>query len=80
MMMTNGFGTIIGSFVSGKLIAAYFTVEKLVVENGQEITLLEKKWPDIWLTFAGYALVVAVLFALLFRHKHKPEDVAEIKH
>ena len=70
MMMTNGFGTIIGSFISGKLIAAYFTVEKTVVENGQTITHIEKEWPDIWITFAAYSLVVAILFAILFKHKH----------
>ncbi len=80
MMMTNGFGTIIGSFVSGKLIATYFTVEKHIVENGQSVTLFEKNWPDIWLVFAAYALVIAVLFALLFRHKHDPKDVSSIKH
>lgn len=30
-------------------------------------------WPNSWFIFAAYALVVAVLFALVFRYKHTPE-------
>ena len=30
-------------------------------------------WPDSWYIFAGYALVVAVLFAIVFRYKHQPQ-------
>ncbi len=69
MMMTNGFGAMIGSFVSGWLIAKFFTLE-----NG------DKMWHEIWLIFAAYALVIAILFGLFFRHKHNPAEVAEIKH
>jgi NHS family xanthosine MFS transporter len=29
----------------------------------------------IWLVFAAYALVIAILFALLFKHKHEPEKL-----
>ena len=69
MMMTNGFGAMLGSLGSGWLIAKYFTNE-----NG------DKMWHEIWLIFAAYALVIAVLFALMFKHKHNPADVAEVKH
>ena len=31
-----------------------------------------KDWHEIWLTFAIYALIVAVLFAVLFKHRHQP--------
>jgi MFS transporter, NHS family, xanthosine permease len=58
MMMTNGFGAVFGSLTSGFLIDNYFTT------NGQ------KDWHNIWLTFAGYALVITIGFALLFKHKH----------
>lgn len=68
MMMTNGLGSILGSNVSGFLIDTYFT------HNGV------KDWHQIWLTFSIYAAVVAVLFALIFRHKHQPEDVARVQH
>ncbi|MBQ2978823.1 MAG: nucleoside permease [Bacteroidaceae bacterium] len=30
-------------------------------------------WPNSWYIFAAYALVVAILFAIIFRYKHTPE-------
>jgi NHS family xanthosine MFS transporter len=39
-----------------------------------------RDWPNIWIAFAAYALILAVLFAVLFKHKHKPEELADIKH
>lgn len=80
MMMTNGFGTIIGSFVSGWLIANYFTVKKTVELNGAQTIIMEKDWYNIWLAFAAYALVVAILFAVLFKHKHDPKAVENVTH
>jgi len=65
MMMTNGFGAVLGSSVSGWVIQEYFT-------NPADQS---KDWPSIWLTFAAYALVIAVLFVLLFRHEHDPESI-----
>ncbi|MEP7080078.1 MAG: nucleoside permease [Ginsengibacter sp.] len=67
MMMTNGFGAYLGSVVSGYIIDKYFTV------GGG------KDWHGIWLTFAGYALVVAILFAIFFRHKHRPEIIDNVQ-
>lgn len=69
MMMTNGFGAILGSWSSGYIIDNYF---KDVAGHYD--------WQGIWLTFAAYALVVAIAFAVLFKHKHVPEEVAEVKH
>ena len=31
-------------------------------------------WPNSWYIFAGYALIVGVLFALVFQYKHTPES------
>ena len=31
-------------------------------------------WPNSWFIFAGYALIVATLFAVVFRYKHNPEE------
>lgn len=69
MMMTNGFGTIIGALGSGIIIEKFF-----LLQDGS------KDWPDIWLAFAAYALLVAVLFGILFKHKHNPKEVENIKH
>ena len=69
MMMTNGFGAIMGSLASGALIQQFFTAA-----DGT------KNWHEIWLTFALYALVIAVLFALMFRHKHDPKEVENFAH
>lgn len=33
-------------------------------------------WPDSWFIFAAYALVVAIVFALVFRYKHTPSATA----
>jgi NHS family xanthosine MFS transporter len=37
-------------------------------------------WKGIWLCFAGYSLVVAILFAMMFRHEHVKEDMSTISH
>ncbi len=69
MMMTNGFGAILGSSVSGWLISSFFTNP----DGG-------KMWHEIWLVFSIYALIIAIAFAILFKHKHNPAVVAELKH
>jgi NHS family xanthosine MFS transporter len=63
MMMTNGVGAWIGSVTSGWVIGKYF-----VHADGS------RDWPGIWQTFSIYALIIAVLFMLLFKHKHIPND------
>jgi NHS family xanthosine MFS transporter len=42
--------------------------------------IMVQQWEPIWLSFAGYALVVAILFAILFKHKHNPDEIGEISH
>lgn len=58
MMMTNGFGAMFGSWASGYAIDKYFT------HAGT------KDWHSIWLCFAIYALIIAIAFAVMFKHKH----------
>jgi len=69
MMMTNGFGAVLGSVSSGFIIDHFFKTE-----NG------DFQWQGIWFAFAAYALVVAVLFAVSFKHKHNPNDLIDVKH
>jgi len=61
MMMTNGVGAFLGSFISGFAIDRFFTLADGRLE-----------WPMIWLSFAAYSLLLAILFAVLFKHKHEP--------
>ena len=58
MMMTNGVGAILGSMISGVVIDLFFTNPDKSLQ-----------WKNIWLTFAAYALVVAVLFMVMFKDK-----------
>ena len=69
MMMTNGIGAFLGSRISGWMIDRFYTTA-----NG------DKQWHGIWLVFAIYALIVAVLFAIFFKHKHDPKANLEVKH
>lgn len=75
MMMTNGFGAILGSSVSGFIIDKFFILG-VYPEDGSKIIA----WKEVWLVFAAYALVVAVLFSIFFKHKHNPEEVENIQH
>jgi NHS family xanthosine MFS transporter len=63
MMMTNGFGAIMGSSISGYIIQKYYTAGEV------------KDWHSIWLTFSIYALIIAVAFAIFFKHKHNPKEI-----
>ncbi len=47
LMMTNGFGCILGGMVSGKVVEMYTTAGLT-------------DWKTVWLIFAGYSLVLAV--------------------
>ena len=61
MMMTNGVGAFLGSKISGWVIDNYYTLP-----TG------DKNWQGIWQTFAIYSFIVAILFTMLFKHKHVP--------
>ena len=65
MMMTNGVGATIGT------LGAQAVVNRLVYNGSQGVEMMQG-WSYTWLVFAGYALVVAVLFALIFKYKHTP--------
>ena len=108
MMMSNGFGAIIGSVSAGWAIDKFFTQKfstadslagflDTTVDNSKFVEFIGKQgssivngtltkeiamkdWPHIWLAFAAYALVIAVLFALMFKHKHNPEAIGNVSH
>jgi NHS family xanthosine MFS transporter len=69
MMMVNGFGALFGSFTSGLIIDKFFTLADH-----------SKNWQGIWLCFASYALVIAIIFPFVFRYKHNAALEHAIKH
>jgi MFS family permease len=59
MMMTNGFGATIGTLAAGAVVDAMGVFETPTA------------WPATWYIFAAYALVVAILFWILFKDPQK---------
>ena len=70
MMMTNGLGAFIGTLVAQAVINNYVFTPQANGASGAEVVT---GWQTCWYIFAGYALVVAILFAIFFRYKHKRE-------
>ncbi len=68
MMMTNGFGASLGMIVAGLVMNTY-----TINESGLMLDKPETGgWSEAWLIFAGYSLVVSILFYVLFRYNHNP--------
>lgn len=67
-MMTNGVGAIIGGYASGAVVDAF----SVYAEGGG---LVSRDWTPVWFIFAGYALVIGLLFGMVFRYKHNPEKI-----
>jgi NHS family xanthosine MFS transporter len=69
MFMTNGLGAMFGGYGAG-LVVDYFTKDGI------------SNWHNIWFSFAGYALVLSIIFPLVFKHKHDPNALknVDLKH
>jgi NHS family xanthosine MFS transporter len=67
MLMTNGVGAWLGTKISGRVVD-YFTSDGV------------KDWQSIWFGFAGYALVLGIVFPLVFRYRHDPKEMQNIHH
>jgi len=68
ILLTNGVGALIGGYTSG-LIVDQFT-------NSEGI----RDWNNIWFIFAGYALLLTLIFAFAFKYKHNPDTITKVKH
>lgn len=66
MMMTNGFGTFIGMALAQKVVNL-FTFSEFVKNRYYTIG----DWGMVWMIFAIFALLIALLFGLTFREKKK---------
>jgi nucleoside transporter len=77
MLMTNGIGASVGTYIAGRIVDTY-----CVWEGGHLISRPEfaNGWQTTWFIFAGYALVVALAFWVLFRYKHDPNKMININH
>jgi len=74
MLMTNGIGAVLGNLIAGKIIAVYFTrPDKTTIWNLPD-------FPNVWFIFTAYALIITILFAFIFKYKHNPDEIGEIKH
>ena len=66
MLMTNGIGATIGT------LGAQAVVNRFVYAQTEPMAIIQG-WQTAWYIFAGYALVVGITFALVFKYKHTPE-------
>jgi MFS transporter, NHS family, xanthosine permease len=69
MFMTNGVGAMIGGYCSG-----------LVVDHFTNFATGVSDWQSIWFSFAGYALLLGIVFPLVFKYKHDPVKVEAVPH
>ena len=69
MLMTNGIGATIGT-LSAQAIVNKFT-HSVEVDG---VSYMVGNWDTAWYIFAGYALVVAVLFIFIFKQPANPNE------
>ena len=67
VLLTNGVGAIIGGLSSGYIVQLFTT------ETGRD-------WFSIWMIFAAYALILAIVFGLIFKYKHNPDAIKNVHH
>ncbi len=72
ILLTNGVGAILGGIGSGYVVQKFSTYA-----NGE---VASRDWFSIWMVFAAYALILAILFMLIFKYKHDPKKIGDIKH
>jgi len=78
MLMTNGIGAVLGNITAGFIISKWFEPNGVKIWNIGSFD--HPVFLNIWFVFAAYALVVTVLFAVIFKYKHDPKLIGEIKH
>ena len=69
MMMTNGLGATIGSLCA-QAVVNRFVFNPSATDPSFNVM---QGWSTAWYVFAAFALVVGILFAILFKYKHTPE-------
>ena len=77
MLMTNGIGASVGTYIAGRVVNHFCSWEGGHLVGRAEFA---NGWQSTWFIFAGYALVVAVMFMILFRYKHDPKKLEKAAH
>jgi NHS family xanthosine MFS transporter len=67
MFMTNGLGAMFGGYCSG-LVVDHYTRDGIT------------DWSSTWFAFAGYALVLGIIFPLVFKYKHDRTQQVSVRH
>ncbi|MCK5401185.1 MAG: MFS transporter [Flavobacteriaceae bacterium] len=67
ILLTNGVGAMLGGIGSG------YVVQFFTTEAGRD-------WFSIWMVFAAYALILALLFWMIFKYNHNPDTIKEVIH
>lgn len=74
MLMTNGIGATVGTLGAQEVINRLVNSKKSLLAAGQiDWNGIMAGWSNAWYIFAAYALVVAILFMILFKYKYVPE-------
>ncbi len=66
VLMTNGLGAFLGSLAAQAIVNRY-------VESQTDVMERLDGWQTCWFIFAGYALAVLILFALVFRERKEAD-------
>lgn len=87
MMMTNGLGSTLGAFCAGAVVnrftrdagASFFRAMKAAGgewTDGTRVAFdnLIAGWQSAWYIFAAFALVLAIVFAIVFKYKHTVKE------
>jgi NHS family xanthosine MFS transporter len=66
VLMTNGIGATLGNLGAQMVVNHYVDMTSTSPQT--------EGWSQAWMIFAGYALVVAVLFVIFFKYKHEQTE------
>ena len=70
MMMTKGVAATVGTLVAGEIVNNFCSWQDVLVK-GEKQSFLIGDWQTCWFIFAGFALVVGITFALVFKPEKK---------
>lgn len=66
---------------SHEIVTGIIAKDNKILADGSLLSpVFIKDWHPIWLTFSVYAMIIAIAFAIFFRHKHNPNGVGNVRH